>query len=339
MVVAGNALKTLFHPFEAEAVALPKKGGTVLFLGTEPGFHLPQGFEAALHPVQGFRPDFRMLAAADHAVEPRPQGQGYDMALILAGRHRGQNELRIADAMERTAPGAPIIVAGSKEDGIASLRKRLGGLVAIEGSLPKYHGLAFWFHRSSGDEVVKTLRAANPAMLVEGRFHTAPGMFSFDRVDVGSKLLADQLPADLRGKVADFCAGWGYLSAQVLARCPGVAALDLYEADFEALEAAKKNLAGAGLKPRFFWHDLLGEPVGERYDFIVMNPPFHRARAAEPEIGAGMIRAAAKALKPGGRLCMVANRQLPYEPVLAATFSSHGEIAREGMFKVFSARR
>ena len=36
---------------------------------------------------------------------------------------------------------------------------------------------------------------------------------------------------------------------------------------------------------------------------------------------------------------MVANRQLPYEPVLAAAFSSHAEIARDGMFKVLSARR
>jgi 16S rRNA (guanine1207-N2)-methyltransferase len=187
--------------------------------------------------------------------------------------------------------------------------------------------------------VATVLRAANPAMLVEGRFHTAPGMFSFDRIDFGSKLLADHLPVDLRGHVADFCAGWGYLSAEVLARCPRVSALDLHEADFEALEAAKENLASATLKPRFFWTDLLSEAVEQRYDVIVMNPPFHRARVTEPEIGAGMIRAAAKALKPGGRLFMVANRQLPYEPVLAAAFSSHGEIAREGMFKVFSARR
>ncbi|MGB3538984.1 MAG: class I SAM-dependent methyltransferase [Mesorhizobium sp.] len=336
---AGNALKTLFHPFEAEAVALPKKGETVLFPGAEPGFRLPQGFEAILHPVQGFRPDFRTLLASGYAVEPRPDGQGYAMALVLAGRHRGQNELRIADAIERTVPGALILVAGSKDDGIASLRKRLGGLVAIEGSLPKYHGLAFWFRRPADEGAAEILRATNPSMLVEGRFHTAPGMFSFDRVDAGSKLLAAHLPDDLSGRVADFCAGWGYLSAEVLARCPRVAALDLYEADFEALEAAKKNLAGAVPEPRFFWHDLLSEPVGERYDAIVMNPPFHRARAAEPAIGAGMVRMAAKALKPGGRLFMVANRQLPYEPVLAATFSSHGEIARDGMFKVFSARR
>lgn len=338
--MSAESLKTLFHPFEAGVLAAPGTGVRALFLGAESGFRLPESWRASIHAVQGFRPDFRALERMGLAsVAPRAEGEAYAAALVLAGRHRGQNELRVADAIERTIPGALILVAGAKDDGIASLRKRVGSLVAIEGSLPKYHGLAFWFHRPSGDEAVKTLRAANPAMLVEGSFHTTPGMFSFDRIDTGSKLLADHLPVDLRGHVADFCAGWGYLSAQVLARCPGVTALDLHEADFEALEAAKENLAGAVPKPRFFWRDLLSEPVGERYDAIVMNPPFHRARAAEPEIGAGMIRAAAKALKPGGRLFMVANRQLPYKPVLAAAFSSHGEIAREGMFKVFSARR
>jgi len=163
-------------------------------------------------------------------------------------------------------------------------------------------------------------------------------MFSFDRIDTGSKLLADNLPGDLRGSAADFCAGWGYVAAEMAARSSGLSGLDLYEADFDALEAAKGNL-GNTVAQGFFWTDLLAEPVERRYDVIAMNPPFHRSRAAEPEIGAGMIRAAAKALKPGGRLFMVANRQLPYEPVLSAAFASHAELARDGMFKVFSARR
>lgn len=332
-------LKTLFHPFEADAIALPEKGSKILFLGAEPGFRLPDGFEASLDLVQGFRPPLLALETAGHTVTPRGQGSGYEMAMVLAGRHRGQNELRIAEAIERTAPSGMIVVGGSKDDGIASLRKRLDDLVVMDGSLPKHHGIAFWFQRPDSDEAAKALRAANPALLVEERFHTAPGMFSFDRIDTGSKLLADHLPRDLRGQVADFCAGWGYLSAEVLARCPTVTGLDLYEADFEALEAAKRNVVKGAIEPRFFWTDLLSEAAEQRYDAIVMNPPFHRARATEPEIGAGMIRAAAKALKPGGRLFMVANRQLPYEAVLAAAFSNFGEIAREGMFKVFSARR
>ncbi|RVD58361.1 class I SAM-dependent methyltransferase [Mesorhizobium sp. M2D.F.Ca.ET.185.01.1.1] len=335
--MAAEPLKTLFYPFEAEALPLPPKDARVLFLGAEPGFRLPTGFEAGLHLVQGFRPHFRALQAAGHNVTPRAEGQGYDMALVLAGRHRGQNELRIAEAIERTAPGAPIAVAGGKDDGIDSLRKRINVLAPLEGHLPKHHGVVFWFRRA-GVEAAATLRAGNPDLTVDGGFRTTPGMFSFDRVDAGSKLLAANLPNDLKGNVADFCAGWGYLAAEVLQRSHGVTALDLYEADFEALEAAKLNVHGA-IEPRFFWTDLLTETVDRRYDAIVMNPPFHSGRAAEPGIGAGMIRAASKALKPGGRLFMVANRQLPYEQILGAAFASHAEIARDNMFKVFSARR
>src|SRR5690606_39356015 len=68
---------------------------------------------------------------------------------------------------------------------------------------------------------------------------------------------------------------------------------------------------------------LLSEQVRYRYDFIVMNPPFHQGREAEPDMGRRIIKAAAVALKPGGRLLMVANRQLPYERTLAEVFSSH----------------
>ncbi|RWB78903.1 MAG: class I SAM-dependent methyltransferase [Mesorhizobium sp.] len=335
--MAAEPLKTLFYPFKAEALPLPRKDARVLFLGAEPGFRLPEGFDAALHLVQGFRPHFRALQASGYTVTPRVEGQGYDMALVLAGRHRGQNELRIAEALERITPGGLIAVAGGKDDGIDSLRKRINALAPLEGHLPKHHGVAFWFRRA-GTEAAETLRAGNPDLVVEGGFKTAPGMFSFDRIDAGSKLLVASLPNDLKGNVADFCAGWGYLAAQVLQRSQGLTALDLYEADFEALEAARLNVRGA-IEPRFFWIDLLTEAAERRYDAIVMNPPFHSGRAAEPGIGAGIIRAASKALKPGGRLLMVANRQLPYEQVLFAAFASHAEIARDGMFKVFSARR
>lgn len=337
--MSAEALKTLFHPFEAEALALPRKGERMLFLGAEPGLRLPHGFEPALHLVQGFRPHFRALRMAGFTVSPQPEGSAHDAALVLAGRHRGQNELRIAEALERVIPGGLIVVAGGKDDGIASLRRRIDELVSVDGHLPKYHGTAFWFRRPADPGAADRLRVANPGLLVDGRFHTAPGMFSFDKVDAGSKLLAENLPGDLRGSIADFCAGWGYLAGEVAARFPGLSGLDLYEADFASLEAAKANIGDTAVDPGFFWIDLLGEAVERRYDAIVMNPPFHRSRAAEPEIGGGMIRAAAKALKPGGRLFMVANRQLPYEAVLTAAFSNHMEIARDGMFKLFVARR
>jgi 16S rRNA (guanine1207-N2)-methyltransferase len=336
--MTAEALKTLFYPFDAGTLAAPAKDARVLFLGAEPGFRLPEGFAAEVHCVQGFRPHVRALEAAGRKVAPSAEGEGYGAALVLAGRHRGQNELWIAEALERVAPGGLILVAGSKDDGIASLRKRIGALVTLEDALPKYHGLAFWFRCPVEKDAAATLREANPPVLVDGRFHTAPGMFSHEKIDAGSRLLVENLPEGVSGRVADFCAGWGYVAAEVAARSKSLKALDLYEADFEAVEAAKKNVQGE-CPVRFFWRDLIAEPVEERYDWIVMNPPFHQGRAAEPDIGVALIKAAAKALKSGGRLAMVANRQLPYEATLAASFSTAGELARDNRFKVLLARR
>ena len=167
--------------------------------------------------VQGFRPHFLALEAGRFPVTPRAKGEGYDVVLVLAGRHRGFNERNVAEAVERTRPDGLVLIAGGKEDGIASLRKRLGGLLELDGYLSKYHGQALWFRRSvEADAMAVALRAENPDGMVDGRFHTAPGMFSFDRVDSGSRLLADNLPSDLSGMVADFCAGWGYLAAELL---------------------------------------------------------------------------------------------------------------------------
>ena len=336
-----EALETLFYPFVSGELEPVGNGRRALFLGAEPGFQLPDGFDASLHIVQGFRPHFRALQRSGLEVTPQAGGDGYDAALVLSGRHRGENELCIADAIARTRPGGLIVVAGGKDDGIASLRKRMADMVAIDGHLPKYHGIVFWFRRPEDAEATAgTLREGAKTDLVEGRFRTAPGMFSHDRIDAGSKLLAENLPDHLSGRVADFCAGWGYLASEVAGRFPNVKTLNLYEADFASLEAARANLAEVKSPPlRFFWHDLAGEPVAERYDAIVMNPPFHLGRRAEPELGQAIIRTAISSLKSGGRLFLVANRQLPYEKTLAGAVSEIREIAGDRTFKVLAARR
>lgn len=335
-----DSSKTLFHPFASGEVALPAADAEVLFIGAEPGFVLPEGFPKQLHAVQGFRPDLLALQRSGNSVTALPPEEPFDVVLVLAERHRGRSELGIADALDRAKPDALIVVAGAKDDGIATVRRHIETLVPLKGSMPKFHGIAFWFHRPADAQAIGAiLRAENPSATLADRFRTAPGMFSFDRIDAGSRLLAAHLPTDVTGRVADFCAGWGYLSAAVAERCPNVKSIDLYEADFASLDAAKDNLAGLGVPARFFWHDLLSEPVGERYDAIVMNPPFHKGRAGEPAIGQGMIRAAGAALRKGGRLVLVANRQLPYEDTLSDAFTSFERLADEGGFKVVVAKR
>jgi 16S rRNA (guanine1207-N2)-methyltransferase len=337
-----EALRTLFHPYESGSLALPGQHERFLFIGAEPGFILPDGFAARLDLVQGFRPFHLRLVAAGYRVSPTVESDNFDGALVLCGRHRGQNQGWVAEALLKVVPGGPIAVAGTKEDGVGSLRRRLQAVLPLEGHLPKHHGIVLWLRRppqAEADAAAAALRV--PPVCVDGRFVTAPGMFSHDRIDPGSRLLAEHLPPTCRGAAADFGAGWGYLAAALAERTAGLERIDLYEADHASLEAARQNLSGLAGVPQlsFFWHDLVAEKVGRTYELVVMNPPFHQARAAEPGIGRAMIGAAATALRPGGRLLMVHNRGLPYERALQSAFPEVIELAADASFRVVQARR
>src|SRR5690606_35317646 len=78
-----------------------------------------------------------------------------------------------------------------------------------------------------------------PRRVADGRFLSRPGVFAWDRIDAASALLARHLPGDLQGRAADLGAGYGYLSAELLERNPGIVALDAFEADARALELAR----------------------------------------------------------------------------------------------------
>ncbi|TCQ29657.1 class I SAM-dependent methyltransferase [Rhizobium sp. PP-CC-3G-465] len=338
--MTSDKVKTLFHPFDSGVLSPPGEGERVLFLAAETGYRLPEGFDAEIVCVQPNRPAYRALVSAGATVTPFVEGDDYAATLILCGKHRGENENRIAEALKRTRIGGVIVVAGTKEDGIQSLRKRIGALEWGGDSMPKYHGVAFWFARPE-DPAAEIERFASSPVRVEGRFDAAPGMFSHDRIDGGSELLASRLPMDFSGHAADFGAGWGYLSVMLAERAPGVKGIDLFEADYHALEAARGNLkANAPKVPtRFHWQDLTQEVPRDHYDLVIMNPPFHETQAADPALGAAMIAMAAKSLKAGGRLMLVANRGLPYEPTMNATFKEWGETCRNARFKILWGRK
>ncbi len=183
------------------------------------------------------------------------------------------------------------------------------------------------------------LDAARP--IADGRFVSRPGVFAWDRIDPASALLVKHLPADLAGCAADLGAGFGYLSVELLLRCPRILHLDLYEAEQRALDLAKANLASHTSRAtlEYHWHDVTtGLP--HKYDVIVTNPPFHTQSSADrPDIGRRFITSAAAALNPGGSLWLVANRHLPYEAVLTESFGKVRTVAQENGFKIVEATK
>ena len=344
MSIEDEPLKALLLPFQDGTLPWPQ--GRVLFLRARDGWPLRQMDLAGLRCEQGFKPLADALQAAGIEVLPElPADEpAADLVLVLPPRQRDEARALLARAVALAAPGARVVAAVANDEGARSRERDLQQLAGLAGNLTKFHCRVFWTPPLHGplDPVLAAQWRQGDAIrpLRDARFRSRPGVFAWDRIDPASALLAAHLPADLGGRGADLGAGWGYLAAEVLARAPGVTALDLYEAEARALELARMNLEGARVSVGFHWHDVTAGLPHDGYDFIVSNPPFHALRGEpRPEIGRAFIAAAADALRPGGGLWLVANRQLPYEDMLAARFGQVGEIAVQGGFKVVHAVR
>ncbi|RCS25037.1 class I SAM-dependent methyltransferase [Phyllobacterium salinisoli] len=340
--MASAAQQTLFMPFENGI--LPPPAGRMRFLaaGIDADTALDDAWKKALTCLQPFRPEYLKLEKAGFDVVARLEGNArFDGGLMLLGKHRGRNEEWFAEMLSRVAPDGIIVVCGGNKLGIDGFRKWAGKIVAVEDRFSKNHAVVFWLRRPDDlpDDAIAALRPT--AKHVEGQFHTAAGMFSHGAIDKGSALLAGHLEGRVSGAVADFGAGWGYLAAECLKHPKKIRKLDLYEADFESIEAARGNLPSlSGEIPlSFHWHDLVSEQVAEIYDTVVMNPPFHEGRATDVSLGQAFIAVAARRLKPGGRLLLVANRQLPYEATLKPLFRSVETLQETDGFKVIEAKK
>ncbi len=280
--------------------------------------------------IQTFRPDFDALSARGFDCVTQETGP-YAMAVVFLPRVRTQGQAMVAAACA-AAPGGLILVDGLKTDGIEPMLKACRARAALLGQVSKAHGKAAWF---AATDAFADWSSPGPCRNADG-YLTAPGVFSADGIDPASAALAAALPAKLGQSVADFGAGWGYLSAQILTR-PDIAALHLVEADHAALDCARANLDDT--RAKFYWADATAWTSPERLDTVVMNPPFHTSRNADPSLGQSFIAAAARALKPVGHLWIVANRHLPYEATLAGHFADTTEVAGNGGFKVLHAQR
>lgn len=279
--------------------------------------------------VQPFKPFHDHFAAQGFVVTPASDKPCQDVILFVP-RAKALARALVQQACGRA--GGTIVVDGAKTDGVDSLLKDIRKRVAVEGPIAKAHGKIFWF---KSDPTAFADWAA-PEVQQVGGFRTAPGVFSADGIDPASELLLAALPAKLGRRVADLGAGWGFLSARLL-RDERIECLHLVEADHVALTCARENVRDP--RAQFHWADAVTWKAQEPVDTVVMNPPFHTSRKADPDLGRGFISAAARNLAKAGHLWMVANRHLPYETALNDSFASVEEVAGDNRFKVLHASR
>lgn len=332
--IVSDALETLMLAFDPEGgLAIPP---AALFLGAEPHPALktwPQ--------VTGWQPLKPLATAWENAGFARIDtlsDQTWPLVMILPGKSKDETLASFALAKDRLEPGGRIVVAMPNTAGAGRYEKELGRSAGNITSIQKHKCRAFHATLDEADESVFAIwKKLGEPRKISG-FTVCAGIFSSDHIDPGSQLLADHLPAHLHGHVSDLGAGWGFLSDAVLRRCPNIASLDLFEADSRALECARINLASHSREIGFHWHDVTTGLPGS-YDAIIMNPPFHTGQATDVDLGRAFLKVAFASLKRGGKLLLVANRQLPYEAVLEASGLAWRKTAEDRIYKLLFAEK
>ncbi len=272
-------------------------------------------------------PDFPLHAAWEKrgwTVSATPPEGAFSAAIICLSRAKALAHAWIAAASVATSGGL-MVVDGQKTDGVESILKSLSKKAEMQGVISKAHGKIAWL---TGADVADW--AATTKVLPDG-FITRPGVFSADGIDKGSAALIAALPKDIKGRVADLGAGWGYLAQHIL-RHESVSEMHLVEANITALDCARENIKDD--RATFIWGDATTHVNVTPYDLIVSNPPFHTGRKGDPDLGRAFIRAAALNVKVAGQFILVANRHLPYEETLAEHFNEVAEIGGTPAFKV-----
>jgi 16S rRNA (guanine1207-N2)-methyltransferase len=277
---------------------------------------------------------FSPLVPGSADLESQPEGSlaGFVM-LAPAGTLERRHGLALA--LRSLAPGAPLTALAPKDRGGARLRRELeafGCVVAEEAR--RHHRICTTVRPAVLASLDEAIGAGEPRLVAALGLWSQPGIFAWDRLDAGSDLLIRHLPP-LAGRGADLGCGLGVLSRAVLAS-PDVTALTLVDIDRRALAAARRNIPDP--RASLEWMDLRrAAPDVAALDFVVMNPPFHDGGAEDRALGQIFVRRAAELLRRGGRLFVVANRHLPYEAVLQASFRRVAPIVEQHGFKVHEA--
>lgn len=320
---------------ESGALLLPDTG-RVLVMRARGDARLEAFGPERVLAVQSFFPDHaRLTARGFETLAEMDASNAPDIAaaLIQIVKSKADTLNALAEAVVLTRPGGLILVDGQKGEGIESILKEIKKLLPVEEVLSKAHGKLFWFERPETlpEQIINWI--AEPAE-IEGGYIVPPGGFSADHADPGSELLVALVPA-LKGRVADLGAGWGFIAANLLDEQESIQSLDLIEADWRALEAARVNIEDE--RAAFFWDDARSFKPSELYDSVVCNPPFHTGREADPALGRAFITAASRLLKPSGQFFMVANRHLPYEAALKDHFGTGKMLAEIQGYKLYQA--
>jgi 16S rRNA (guanine1207-N2)-methyltransferase len=237
--------------------------------------------------------------------------------------------------------GDTIFFVGAKKEGVksalADAQEIFGraGIIARKGG---YHaGMAY---RPARDLTVPTAKFRTHEIIVEGRptqLVACPGAFAADRLDDGAAALIAGMRIQPNAQVLDLGCGTGLVALEAARREGNVQGTDV---SARAVASARRTLRANGY-PDVAVHLCNGAAAIQTgtMDVVATNPPFHRGHDIDFDVSQYFVAEAARVLKPGGRVYLVANTFLDYGQWLPSYFRDVETVWHDKRFRVWSGQK
>ena len=266
----------------------------------------------------------------------------FDQAIVFVPKSKELLNYLLHNIVSRLTEGASIFLVGEKKAGVERAAKQLqpfGKAIKLDSarhcqmwqlSLDKTvpaKSLADWAQKY-------TVATPNGDLTI----CALPGVFSQNRLDIGTAVLLPYLSQVTSGKIADFGCGAGVISAYLAKLNPQnrIFAMDV---DAFALESTRMTFAQNNLTPEQLEIKAVTgiEDAPLFLHAIVSNPPFHQGIKTDYNASENLCKTSRRHLKSGGELWIVANRFLNYPILIEQNFGQCITKADQQGFKVLFA--
>lgn len=270
-------------------------------------------------------------------------GEGQVPAVYLRiAKEKALTHYLLNRARRLLAPGGRLHLAGLKQEGIKGYIERASGLCGPVLELGRGGGgmRRAVIGRGAGDggpdlndnDYTRLRPVPNEDGLV---FLTKPGLFGWNAVDAGSRLLVEALAAagaPGAPPTLDLGCGYGYLTVHAARLgAPRVVATDSNAA---ALLACRANVQAHGVVAQVLAGDC-ADTISERFERVVCNPPFHEGHRVQAQLTGRFVAAARRLLLARGEAWFVVNRFIPLPRHAAAYFGHVETAADDGRYRVY----
>lgn len=270
--------------------------------------------------------------------------QGLQRIIYRVSKEKALVHHVINAAARLLAPGGELLLSGMKNDGtktyIEKAAARLGGAARVQRG-QRQALLGRIVRTGSGGAALDDQRYGELRLLeLSGGLQicSKPGQFGWNKVDAGSALLIEQLPAFLASlsappqTVADIGCGYGYLSLQTARQLD--ARFIASDNNAAAVAACRENFRLHGLRGEVLADNCAASVPAASCDLVLCNPPFHQGFDTQGDLTRRFIAAAARLCRPGGAALFVVNSFVALERASQGLFARQHTLINNRQFKV-----